>query len=170
MKRKSGDDFIRDSSIDRVVRTKRKLGSIGTSCFLRLPYTSLYTVWRGRYISNPFADNKSLALSALPYDTLKTYHRLVSDWAFLTDTPVCELLASGMAVAVRPKHWGLLPRLMSTSRCVFIILRWLMPEDSVQLYIYLSRSAGFPPLSPSRTVHATFTAHGSCNSVNYLSF
>ena len=33
----------------------------------------------------------------------------------------------------------------------------------------LSRSAGFPPLSPSRTVHATFTAHGSCNSINYLS-
>ena len=34
----------------------------------------------------------------------------------------------------------------------------------------LSRSAGLPPLSPSRTVHATFTAHGSCNSVNYFSF
>ena len=36
--------------------------------------------------------------------------------------------------------------------------------------LHLSRSAGFPPLSPSRTVHATFTAHDSCNSVNYLSF
>ncbi len=33
-----------------------------------------------------------------------------------------------------------------------------------------SRSVGLPPLSPSRTVHATFTAHGSCNSVNYFSF
>ena len=47
-------------------------------------------------------------------------------------------------------------------------------EDSEEKYnpnfLYLSRSAGFPPLSPSRTVHATFTAHGSCNSVNYLSF
>ena len=28
-----------------------------------------------------------------------------------------------------------------------------------------SRSVGLPPLSPSRTVHATFTAHGSCNSL-----
>ena len=136
MKWKSGDDFIRDSSIDKVVRTKRKLGSIGTRCFLRLPSTSLYTVWRGRCVSIPFAFKISLAFSALPYDTLKTYHCLVSDWAFLTDTPVCELLASGMAVAVRPKHWGLLPRLMSTSGCVFILLRWLMPEDSVQLNIY----------------------------------
>ena len=170
MKRKSGDEFNRDSNKDRHVWTKRKLGSKGTRCFLRLPFTSLYIVWRGRYVSNPFADNKSLAFSALPYDTLKTYHCLVSDWAFLTDTPVCELLASGMAVAVRPKHWGLLPRLMSTSGVVFIIVRWMMPEDSVQLNIYLSRSAGFPPLSPSRTVHATFTAHGSCNSVNYFSF
>ena len=44
------------------------------------------------------------------------------------------------------------------------ILTCQFPSD------YLSRSAGFPPLSPSRTVHATFTAHGSCNSVNYLSF
>ena len=28
---------------------------------------------------------------------------------------------------------------------------------------FLSRAAGFPPLSPLRTVHATFTAHGSRN-------
>ena len=30
--------------------------------------------------------------------------------------------------------------------------------------LFLSRAAGFPPLSPLRTVHATFTAHGSRNS------
>ena len=137
MKRNTGDDFIRDSSIDKVVRTKRKLGSIGTRCFLRLPSTSLYIVWRGRCVSIPFAFKISLAFSALPYDTLSTYHCSVSDWAFLTDTPVCEPLASGRAVAVRPKHWGLLPRLMSTSDCVFIILRWLMPEDSVHQGIYI---------------------------------
>ena len=136
MKRKSGDDFNRDSSIDRDVWTKRKLGRIGIRCFLRFPFTSLYIVCRGWYVSIPFVVSKSLAFSALPYDTLSTYHCLVSDWAFLTDTPVCELLASGRAVAVRPKHWGLLPRLMSTSDCVFIILRWRMPEDSAQLNIY----------------------------------
>ena len=46
-------------------------------------------------------------------------------------------------------------------------------ESKLQLFAsfcILSRSAGLPPLSPSRTVHATFTAHGSCNSVNYFSF
>ncbi|MCI6830209.1 MAG: hypothetical protein MR924_13320 [Prevotella sp.] len=50
------------------------------------------------------AVRSSLAFSALPYDTLRTYHCLVSDWAFSTDTPVCEPLASGMAVAVKPKR------------------------------------------------------------------
>jgi len=30
--------------------------------------------------------------------------------------------------------------------------------------LFPSRLAGFPPLPPLRTVHATFTAHGSCNS------
>ena len=72
--------------------------------FTRLPFTSLYIVCRGRYVSIPFAVKSSLAFSARPYDILRTYHWGVSFGAFSTDTPVCELLASGMAVAVRPKQ------------------------------------------------------------------
>ena len=34
----------------------------------------------------------------------------------------------------------------------------------MEIVLVPSRLAGFPPLSPLRTVQATFTAHGSCNS------
>src|SRR5574344_1687278 len=104
MKLRSGDDFRNDSRTESIVLTKRKFGSKGMRCFLRFPFTSLYIVLRGRCVSIPFAVRSSLAFSALPYDTLRTYHCLVSDWAFSTDTPVCEPLASGIAVAVRPKR------------------------------------------------------------------
>ena len=104
MKLRSGDDFRIDWSTESVVLEKRKLGSKGMRCFLRFPFTSLYIVCRGRCVSIPFAFKISFAFSALPYDTLRTYHCLVSDWAFSTDTPVCEPLASGVAEAVRPKR------------------------------------------------------------------
>ena len=44
MKLRSGDDFRNCSSTERVVLAKRKLGSKGRRCFMRLPFTSLYVV------------------------------------------------------------------------------------------------------------------------------
>ena len=51
-----------------------------------------------------------------------------------------------------------------------VVIIFILFNINTVISIFLSRSAGLPPLSPSRTVHATFTAHGSCNSVNYFSF
>ena len=53
---------------------------------------------------------------------------------------------------------------------VFILEILSVEEKNMHCFEYPSRSAGLPPLSPSRTVHATFTAHGSCNSINYFLF
>src|SRR5574344_921152 len=79
MKLRVGTDFNSVSIIWSVVCTKRKLGSNGTRRFVRLPLITLYIVCKGRKVSIPFDINISLAFSALPYDTLITYHCEVSD-------------------------------------------------------------------------------------------